>query len=54
VQRLIFSTGDVASSEASEFLATSRRPVIEKPFELARLEELLAQIRESTRSADVP
>jgi CheY-like chemotaxis protein len=54
VQRLIFSTGDVASSEASEFLATSRRPVIEKPFELARLEELLAQVRESTRSADVP
>jgi CheY-like chemotaxis protein len=54
VHRLIFSTGDVASSEAADFLAASRRPVIEKPFELARLEELLTQIRESTRSAHVP
>lgn len=54
VQRLIFSTGDVASSEAFEFLASSKRPVIEKPFELARLEELLTQVRESAGSADAP
>jgi CheY-like chemotaxis protein len=52
VQRLIFSSGDVASSEAADFLAASRRPVIEKPFELARLEELLMQIRETVGSAD--
>ena len=51
VQRLIFSSGDVASSEAADFLAASRRPVIEKPFELARLEELLMQIRETVGSA---
>lgn len=47
VQRLMFSSGDVASAEAADFLAASQRPVIEKPFELARLEELLNQIRES-------
>jgi CheY-like chemotaxis protein len=52
VERLIFSTGDVASSEAADFLAASHRPVIEKPFELARLEELLAQVRATTSSAD--
>jgi two-component system cell cycle sensor histidine kinase/response regulator CckA len=51
VERLIFSSGDVASSEAADFLAGSRRPVIEKPFELARLEELLTQIRETTERA---
>ncbi|MBA2685077.1 MAG: response regulator [Gemmatimonadaceae bacterium] len=45
VQRLVFSTGDVASSDASTFLAGSGRPVIEKPFELARLEEMIDHIR---------
>ena len=44
VNRLIFSTGDVASSEAATFLASSGRPVIEKPFELSRLQELLDHI----------
>ncbi|HEY2896386.1 MAG TPA: response regulator [Gemmatimonadaceae bacterium] len=44
VRRLLFSTGDVVSSDASTFLAESGRPVIEKPFELARLEEVLTQI----------
>ena len=53
VRRLLFSTGDVVSSDASNFLAESGRPVIEKPFELARLEELLTQIvRENGGPAD--
>ena len=39
-------------SDAASFLAASGRPVIEKPFELARLEELLNQIlRENGRAA---
>jgi DNA-binding response OmpR family regulator len=44
VRRLLFSTGDVVSTDAANFLGDSGRPVIEKPFELARLEELLNQI----------
>lgn len=44
VRRLLFSTGDVVSSDVADFLAESGQPVIEKPFELARLEELLNQI----------
>lgn len=44
VRRLLFSTGDVVSSDAADFLEESGRPVIEKPFELARLEELLQEV----------
>jgi CheY-like chemotaxis protein len=51
VRRLVFSTGDVASSEASTFLEGSERPVIEKPFELARLEQELDRIRDANRAA---
>jgi DNA-binding response OmpR family regulator len=58
VNRLLFSTGDVVSSDAANFLAESARPVIEKPFELARLEEMLTQIlRENqprAKTADTP
>jgi DNA-binding NtrC family response regulator len=52
VKRLVFSTGDVASADAASFLAGSERPVIEKPFELARLEEVLDRVRESAPAAD--
>jgi CheY-like chemotaxis protein len=54
VQRLVFSTGDVASHEASTFLEGSERPVIEKPFELARLEEVLDRIRDDAHAAGAP
>jgi CheY-like chemotaxis protein len=54
VQRLIFSSGDVASSEAADFLAVSERPVIEKPFELAHLEEVLGQLLARTRGTGTP
>ncbi|MEP7087932.1 MAG: response regulator [Gemmatimonadota bacterium] len=52
VQRLVFSTGDVASSDASTFLAASGRPVIEKPFELARLEEMFYHIRSEASTVE--
>jgi DNA-binding NtrC family response regulator len=52
VKRLVFSTGDVASADAATFLASCGRPVIEKPFELARLEETVARIRDDTRMVD--
>ena len=54
VQRLVFSTGDVASAEAANFLAESERPVIEKPFELARLEEMLNRVRDRSQAVDAP
>jgi DNA-binding response OmpR family regulator len=54
VRRILFSTGDVVSLDAASFLAESGRPVIEKPFELARLEELLSRIlRENEGAAGV-
>ena len=53
VRRLVFSSGDVASEDASTFLASSSRPVIEKPFELARLEEVFRAVVDDVRSADV-
>lgn len=52
VDRLIFSTGDVVSAEASAFLAGSERPVIEKPFELSHLERVLDSVRLHTHAAD--
>ncbi|MDQ2768807.1 MAG: response regulator [Gemmatimonadota bacterium] len=53
VQRLVFSTGDIASADAATFLASCERPVIEKPFELARLEELLLRVRAQSHVLDV-
>jgi PAS domain S-box-containing protein len=37
LDRLIFATGDTASAEAAAFLSKTRRPVLEKPFELSEL-----------------
>jgi CheY-like chemotaxis protein len=52
IRRLVFSSGDVASVDASTFLSSSGRPVIEKPFELARLEEMFDRIRDEAQAAD--
>ena len=54
VRRLLFSTGDVVSSEAADFLAESGRPVIEKPFELSHLERLLNEILREKGGPDGP
>jgi CheY-like chemotaxis protein len=54
VRRLLFSTGDVVSSEAADFLAESGRPVIEKPFELSHLEQLLNEILREKGGPDSP
>jgi DNA-binding NtrC family response regulator len=40
-QRLILTTGDIASPALGEFLSRTPRPVIEKPFELAQLSQLI-------------
>ncbi|HEY7861738.1 MAG TPA: response regulator [Gemmatimonadaceae bacterium] len=51
VKLLVFSTGDVASNEASTFLEGSERPVIEKPFELQALEQVLDRVRDDGRGS---
>jgi DNA-binding NtrC family response regulator len=45
LDRLVFSTGDVASKEAAEFVQRTRCIVLEKPFELSKLGETLERIR---------
>jgi CheY-like chemotaxis protein len=44
LRRLILSTGDAVSSEAAAFLARASCPVLSKPFELADLRAMLAEL----------
>jgi PAS domain S-box-containing protein len=46
LERLIFSTGDVASRDAAEFVQRTRCAVMQKPFELRALEGMVARMRE--------
>ncbi len=46
LDRLILSTGDVASPEAATFLSHARCPVLEKPFELSALAAAVEAVRE--------
>jgi two-component system NtrC family sensor kinase len=43
--RLVIATGDVASQPVREFLSRITRPVLEKPFELANLADLMQRAR---------
>ena len=52
VPHLVFSSGDVVSVEASTFLSSCGRPVIEKPFELAQLEKVFDHILEDLHAVD--
>jgi signal transduction histidine kinase/ActR/RegA family two-component response regulator len=47
--RLVIATGDVASQPVREFLNRTSRPVLEKPFELSALGELLERAREKRK-----
>jgi hypothetical protein len=42
--RLILTTGDVASPALSDFLTRTPRPVIEKPFQLAALAQVIEAV----------
>jgi CheY-like chemotaxis protein/anti-sigma regulatory factor (Ser/Thr protein kinase) len=42
--RLVIATGDVASQPVREFLDRTSRPVLEKPFELSALAELVERV----------
>jgi CheY-like chemotaxis protein len=43
-ERLILTTGDLASPALTEFLTRTPRPVIEKPFELAELAQVVEAV----------
>jgi DNA-binding NtrC family response regulator len=51
LDRLVFSTGDVASKDAAEFVQRTRCTILEKPFELSKLGETLERIRAATPPA---
>ena len=42
LRRIIFSTGDVASPEAASFVQRTSCPVLQKPFELRMLDDIIA------------
>jgi PAS domain S-box-containing protein len=46
LERVVFSTGDVASAEAAEFVRRTRCTVLQKPFELRALDMILKRMRE--------
>jgi DNA-binding NtrC family response regulator len=50
LDRIIFSTGDVASKDAAEFVQRTKCTVLQKPFELRALEAHVARVREMTPS----
>ncbi|MEP6493193.1 MAG: PAS domain S-box protein [bacterium] len=46
LDRIIFSTGDVASKDASEFVKRTKCTVLQKPFELRALEGIVSRVRQ--------
>ena len=46
LRRFVFSTGDVASTEAASFVQRTLCPVLQKPFELRMLDEVVARVGE--------
>jgi DNA-binding NtrC family response regulator len=44
LRRFVFSTGDVASSEAASFVQRTTCPVLQKPFELRMLDTIIASV----------
>jgi hypothetical protein len=48
LDRIVFSTGDVASHEAAAFVQRTRCTVVQKPFELRALEQIVNRMRQMT------
>jgi CheY-like chemotaxis protein len=42
--RVIFLTGDVVNEETQQFLASTGNPHLDKPFQLSRLEAVIAEV----------
>jgi CheY-like chemotaxis protein len=48
LDRIVFSTGDVASRDAAAFVQRTRCTVVQKPFELRALEKIVNHMRQMT------
>src|SRR5437016_7934342 len=46
-RRIVFLTGDVVSEETQAFLRSTGNPHLSKPFQLARVEQIVAQVLQS-------
>jgi signal transduction histidine kinase len=44
LSRLVFATGDMANAETRQWLASTGRPVLEKPFDLGQLRDIARQV----------
>jgi CheY-like chemotaxis protein len=44
LKRLVFSTGDTASEDAADFLRGTECPVLQKPFELSSLRDIVERV----------
>ena len=53
LRRFVFSTGDVASAEAASFVQRTLCPVLQKPFELRMLDEIIARVEEGVAAERV-
>ena len=51
VARLVFSSGDTISPDASAFLMETGRPVLPKPFELAELSRIVEDVTRTAHAA---
>ncbi|MEP7383192.1 MAG: response regulator [Gemmatimonadota bacterium] len=47
IERLVFASGDVREPAAAAFLQQCGCPVLEKPFEFVRLEEVIASLTDA-------
>ena len=49
--RVVFTTGDPQSEDSAEFLATARRPILRKPFDLYELGDVVDQVWRAAEAA---
>ena len=53
MRKLVFSTGDVASVEAASFVQRTLCPILQKPFELRMLDDIVAGVMDGAAAERV-
>ena len=51
LRRFVFSTGDVSSADTASFVQRTACPVLQKPFELRALDQIVAAVADSADGA---